>query len=117
MGKYLYSGNFGQYILRPVLRVIRCTKRFQSTRYNQGLFNLIIQSAINHLKTMNCESDFLTGLGIASSLNGLSCMIAAPCLGKVTDYYDTLEPGFALGAISLLVSSTLTILYSFTASR
>lgn len=66
---------------------------------------------------MNCESDFLTGLGIASSLNGLSCMIAAPCLGKLTDYYDSLELGFYLGGITLLISASLTVLYSFTASR
>ena len=44
-------------------------------------------------------------------------MIAAPCLGKLTDYYDSLELGFYLGGFSLLLSASVTVLYSFTASR
>ena len=60
---------------------------------------------------MKCENDFLTGLGIASSLNGLSCMIAAPILGKISDLLDSQEPGFVLGGGALLISSLLTIVY------
>ena len=60
---------------------------------------------------MKCENDFLTGLGIASSLNGLSCMIAAPILGKISDLLDSQEPGFVLGGGALLISSILTIVY------